>query len=95
MNSLLSIESLELSFELYKRNLKVLNKINLNLFKGEKIAVVGESGSGKSVMLRIILGILNNKNAFIQGKVFFDSVDLRTQKENYMKSYIRGREKYQ
>ena len=47
MNSLLSIESLELSFELYKRNLKVLNKINLNLFKGEKIAVVGESGSGK------------------------------------------------
>jgi len=92
MNSLLSIESLELSFELYKRNLKVLNKINLNLFKGEKIAVVGESGSGKSVMLRIILGILNDKNAFIQGKVFFDSIDLRTQKQNYMKNYIRGRE---
>jgi len=92
MNSLLSIESLELSFELYKRNLKVLNKINLNLFKGEKIAVVGESGSGKSVMLRIILGILNDKNALIQGKVFFDSIDLRTQKQNYMKNYIRGRE---
>jgi len=92
MNSLLSIESLELSFELYKRNLKVLNKINLNLFKGEKIAVVGESGSGKSVMLRIILGILNDKNALIHGKVFFDSIDLRTQKQNYMKNYIRGRE---
>ena len=92
MNSLLSIESLELSFELYKRNLKVLNKINLNLFKGEKIAVVGESGSGKSVMLRIILGILNDKNALIHGKVFFNSIDLRTQKQNYMKNYIRGRE---
>jgi ABC-type dipeptide/oligopeptide/nickel transport system ATPase component len=92
MNSLLSIESLELSFELYKRNLKVLNKINLNVFKGEKIAVVGESGSGKSVMLRIILGILNDKNALISGKVFFDSIDLRSQKENYMKNNIRGRE---
>ena len=92
MNSLLSIESLELSFELYKRNLKVLNKINLNVFKGEKIAVVGESGSGKSVMLRIILGILNDKNALIGGKVFFDSIDLRSQKENYMKNNIRGRE---
>ena len=92
MNSLLSIESLELSFELYKRNLKVLNKINLNLFKGEKIAVVGESGSGKSVMLRIILGILNDKNALISGKVFFDSIDLRVQKESYMKNNIRGRE---
>jgi len=92
MSSLLSIESLELSFELYKRNLKVLNKINLNVFKGEKIAVVGESGSGKSVMLRIILGILNDKNALIGGKVFFDSIDLRSQKENYMKNNIRGRE---
>ncbi len=92
MNSLLSIESLELSFELYKRNLKVLNKINLNVLKGEKIAVVGESGSGKSVMLRIILGILNDKNALISGKVFFDSIDLRSQKENYMKNNIRGRE---
>ena len=92
MNSLLSIESLELSFELYKRNLKVLNNINLNVFKGEKIAVVGESGSGKSVMLRIILGILNDKNALIGGKVFFDSIDLRSQKENYMKNNIRGRE---
>ena len=92
MSSLLSIESLELSFELYKRNLKVLNKINLNVFKGEKIAVVGESGSGKSVMLRIILGILNDKNALISGKVFFDSIDLRSQKENYMKNNIRGRE---
>lgn len=92
MSSLLSIESLELSFELYKRNLKVLNNINLNVFKGEKIAVVGESGSGKSVMLRIILGILNDKNALISGKVFFDSIDLRSQKENYMKNNIRGRE---
>ena len=92
MNSLLSIESLELSFELYKRSLKVLNNINLNVFKGEKIAVVGESGSGKSVMLRIILGILNDKNALIGGKVFFDSIDLRSQKENYMKNNIRGRE---
>jgi len=92
MNSLLSIESLELSFELYKRNLKVLNEINLKLFKGEKIAVVGESGSGKSVMLRIILGILHDKNALIRGKVFFDSIDLRIQKESYMKNHIRGRE---
>ena len=92
MNNLLSIESLKLSFELYKRNLKVLNKINLNLFKGEKIAVVGESGSGKSVMLRIILGILNDKNALIEGKVIFDSIDLRAQKENYMRKHIRGKE---
>ena len=59
MNNLLSLNSLELLFQLYKRDLNVLNKVDLKIFKGEKIAVVGESGSGKSVMLRIILGLLN------------------------------------
>ena len=39
MNELLSIEKLNLFFELYKRNLQVLNKINLKVFKGEKVAV--------------------------------------------------------
>jgi len=36
---------------------KVLNKINLNLFKGEKLAIVGPSGSGKSTILKILAGL--------------------------------------
>ena len=76
MNNLLSLNSLELLFQLYKRNLNVLNKIDVNIFKGEKIAIVGESGSGKSVMLRIILGLLNYRNAIIKGEVVFESVNL-------------------
>ena len=37
--------------------LKVLNKINLNLSKGEKLAIVGPSGSGKSTILKILAGL--------------------------------------
>ena len=91
MKELLSIEELNLYFKLYKRNLKVLNKVNLKVFKGEKVAVVGESGSGKSVMLRIILGLLKYRNSVIDGSVYFDSVNLRQQNENYYKNNIRAK----
>ena len=91
MKNLLSIENLELFFELYKKDLKVLNKINLKIFKGEKIAVVGESGSGKSVMLRIILGLLKYQNAKIDGDIYFNSINLRKQNEIYYKKNIRGK----
>ena len=91
MNNLLSLKSLELLFQLYKRDLNVLNKVDLKIFKGEKIAVVGESGSGKSVMLRIILGLLNYRNAIIKGDVLFESVNLREKDDYYYRQHIRGK----
>jgi phospholipid/cholesterol/gamma-HCH transport system ATP-binding protein len=37
--------------------LKVLDGINLNVNRGETLAVLGRSGTGKSVLLRLIIGI--------------------------------------
>ena len=59
---LLKIKDLELSFKMYEGISYVLKKINLELSKGEKVALVGESGSGKSVTTKLILGLLNQKN---------------------------------
>ena len=39
-------------------DLKVLNKINLKLTEGEKLAIVGPSGSGKSTILKILAGLI-------------------------------------
>ena len=39
-------------------NLNVLNKINLKLSEGEKLAIVGPSGSGKSTVLKILAGLI-------------------------------------
>lgn len=36
---------------------KVLNGLNLNVSRGETLAVLGRSGTGKSVLLRIIIGL--------------------------------------
>ena len=38
--------------------LAVLNKINLKLSEGEKLAIVGPSGSGKSTILKILAGLI-------------------------------------
>ena len=38
--------------------INVLNKINLKLNEGEKLAIVGPSGSGKSTILKILAGLI-------------------------------------
>lgn len=45
---------------LYKSfgDLKVLQGIDLEVFKGENVVVLGRSGSGKSVLIKIISGLL-------------------------------------
>ena len=70
---LLKIKDLELSFKMYEGISYVLKQINLELSRGEKVALVGESGSGKSVTTKLILGLLNQKNVSKKGEiVFFD-----------------------
>lgn len=36
-----------------------LNKVNLDIFKGETVGIIGTNGSGKSTLLKIITGVLN------------------------------------
>jgi phospholipid/cholesterol/gamma-HCH transport system ATP-binding protein len=36
----------------------VLNDFNLNLYKGENVVVLGKSGSGKSVLIKCMIGLL-------------------------------------
>jgi len=53
-------ESVIIIRDLYKSfgDLDVLKGVNLNVFKGENVAVLGKSGSGKSVLIKIIVGLL-------------------------------------
>ena len=53
-------ESVIIIKDLYKSfgELEVLKGIDLNVFKGENIAVLGKSGTGKSVLIKTIVGLL-------------------------------------
>ena len=44
---ILSIRGLSVKFTLRGRMLHAIRKIDLDVFKGESLAIVGESGSGK------------------------------------------------
>jgi phospholipid/cholesterol/gamma-HCH transport system ATP-binding protein len=52
--------------------LRVLRDINLELARGQTLAVIGESGCGKTVLLKTIIGLLRPTC----GAVYFDGQDL-------------------
>ena len=86
---LLKIKDLELSFKMYEGISYVLKKINLELLKGEKVALVGESGSGKSVTTKLILGLLNQKNVSKKGEIIFNNRNIIDLSQSEFKK-IRG-----
>ncbi|MGH6860117.1 MAG: ATP-binding cassette domain-containing protein, partial [Phyllobacterium sp.] len=55
---ILSVRDVSVSFG----RSKVLDKLNLDVYRGEILGFVGASGTGKSVLMRTILG-LNQKQA--------------------------------
>ena len=59
-----SVSLKNLSFE-YEPNSKILNNINFNFNRSEKVALVGLSGSGKTTLINIILGLIEPKKGEI------------------------------
>lgn len=49
---------------------RILNQINLNIERGEFVAVVGPSGSGKSTLLRLVAGL----DTVSDGNILIDNV---------------------
>lgn len=47
-------------------NKKVINNLNVEIHKGEKIALVGSSGSGKTTLIKLLLGLLKYDSGSIQ-----------------------------
>ena len=64
MESVISLQGLELAFG----EKKVLQGVDLEVKKGETMAVIGPSGTGKSTILKVLIGLL----APTGGKVFIE-----------------------
>ncbi len=54
----------------YGDNEPVLNGVNLNINRGEKVALVGASGGGKSTLVQVILGMYPHQ----KGMVYFNDI---------------------
>jgi len=70
---MLKIDKLHKSYKMGDSSLHVLKGINLNVNKGEMVAIMGSSGSGKSTLLNII-GMLDEAD---EGKYILDEVPIK------------------
>lgn len=64
---ILKIRDLNISFKIEGKKVNAIRGVNLDLYKGETIAIVGESGSGKSVTTKAIMGILAKNGSIESG----------------------------
>jgi oligopeptide transport system ATP-binding protein len=96
---ILSISDLSISFKTALGSVDAIRGVNLDLHRGETLAVVGESGSGKSVTMKAVMGILSSNGVVNSGKIDFNysdageemAVDILTLSKKYMRSHINGK----
>jgi len=55
-----------------KQTLQAVDRVNLDVYKGETLGIVGESGSGKTTLAHLIMNLYEPTS----GKVVFDGVQL-------------------
>jgi peptide/nickel transport system ATP-binding protein len=88
---LLDVRDLTVEFATRNGIVTAVRKIDIQVARGETLAIVGESGSGKSVSSYAVMRILDRAGRIAQGSVSFSGIDLVAATENDMRD-LRGRE---
>ncbi|RKQ35837.1 ABC transporter ATP-binding protein [Oceanobacillus halophilus] len=86
---ILSIENMDVSFQLSDGKYKALEDISFSVFPDEVVGIVGESGCGKSLTSQAILGILPKNAQVDHGEIAYKNNNLLEMKENDWQE-IRG-----
>jgi len=69
MKSLYKLDNINFSYNLNGDNIKVLENINFEIKKNERVAIIGESGSGKTSLLMLMSGLEQPTS----GSIVFDN----------------------
>ncbi len=68
----------------------VLRNVDLEIRQGEILGLVGQSGSGKSTLAMAVLGLLDRKQAQVDGSIKFQGSELLQLRESQLRG-MRGR----
>ncbi|MEK4443580.1 ABC transporter ATP-binding protein [Niallia sp. FSL K6-0077] len=74
-NTILTVRNLSIAFQTNSGELNAVRGVNLQLMKGETLAIVGESGSGKSVTVKSIMGMVTSNGRIKEGSIEFTYTD--------------------
>ena len=65
----LTVRDLSITFSTTAGPVHAIRGVNLDLYRGETLAIVGESGSGKSVTVKAVMGILAKNGTVDSGSI--------------------------
>ena len=97
--TILDIRNLDISFKTNAGMVHAIRGVNLDLRKGETVAIVGESGSGKSVTMKAAMGLLDSNAIINSGEILYSytdrdgsekTVDLLKMSRKELRSTING-----
>ncbi len=100
--TIFQIRHLDLSFQTNAGQIHAIRGINMELRKGETLAIVGESGSGKSVSMKAAMGLLDSNAVIHSGEILYHfppeadgtegkTVDLLKLSKKEMRQTINGK----
>jgi oligopeptide transport system ATP-binding protein len=88
-NLILDVKGLSVSFSTSRGTVRAVRNLDLELRRGETLAIVGESGSGKSVTVKTLIGILSKNGTVDSGMAMFRYTDRGREKETNLLSLSR------
>ena len=97
---ILKIENLDISFKTTAGMVHAIRGVDIDLYKGETVAIVGESGSGKSVTMKAAMGILAKNATVNAGSIRFtythadgqtETVEILEKDKKWIRTHINGK----
>ncbi|MDQ3867493.1 MAG: ABC transporter ATP-binding protein [Actinomycetota bacterium] len=90
-DALLEVKDLRVHFPTPDGVVKAVDGLSFSVRRGETFGIVGESGSGKSVTCLTALGLINRKQAQVDGEILFMGRDLLKMSGDELRG-IRGKD---
>lgn len=96
----LTVRDLSITFTTTAGPVHAIRGVNLDLYRGETLAIVGESGSGKSVTVKAAMGILAKNGRVDSGSIEYtyhhddgtpETVDILKMKKGDIRRHINGK----
>lgn len=82
---LVSFRDVSVSYRAVKGEpVKIYEHLNLELHKGEKIALIGTNGAGKSTMMKLMTGLIKP----VEGKIFLKEIPVHEKRPEQLSGYI-------